>query len=87
MSALLVGYAPCSTDAQDLTAQRDALGALGVAADGVPCGDARGRHGGFSTTRGLSSRTADLPFPPQDGLAVSRSGGLLEDRLLQSSGR
>lgn len=30
MSALLVGYARCSTDAQDLTAQRDALATLGV---------------------------------------------------------
>src|ERR1700675_4949995 len=27
---MLVGYAGCSTDAQDLTAQRDALTALGV---------------------------------------------------------
>jgi len=27
---LLIGYARCSTDAQDLTAQRDALAALGV---------------------------------------------------------
>jgi DNA invertase Pin-like site-specific DNA recombinase len=33
MSALLVGYARCSTDQQDLTAQRDALLGLGVAAD------------------------------------------------------
>ncbi len=30
MSALLVGYARCSTDQQDLTAQRDALFAMGV---------------------------------------------------------
>jgi DNA invertase Pin-like site-specific DNA recombinase len=28
---MLVGYARCSTDAQDLTAQRDALTALGPA--------------------------------------------------------
>jgi DNA invertase Pin-like site-specific DNA recombinase len=27
---MLIGYAPCSTDEQDLTAQRDALAALGV---------------------------------------------------------
>jgi DNA invertase Pin-like site-specific DNA recombinase len=27
---MLVGYARCSTDAQDLTAQRNALTALGV---------------------------------------------------------
>lgn len=30
MSALLVGYARCSTDHQDLAAQRDGLLALGV---------------------------------------------------------
>ena len=30
MSALLVGYARCSTDQQDLTAQRDGLLAMGV---------------------------------------------------------
>jgi DNA invertase Pin-like site-specific DNA recombinase len=35
MSGLLVGYARVSTDAQDLTAQRDALDQLGVAADRV----------------------------------------------------
>ena len=33
MSALLVGYARCSTDQQDLTAQRDALSGLGVEVD------------------------------------------------------
>jgi DNA invertase Pin-like site-specific DNA recombinase len=30
MAALLIGYARCSTDQQDLTAQRDGLAALGV---------------------------------------------------------
>jgi DNA invertase Pin-like site-specific DNA recombinase len=35
MSALLVGYARCSTDQQDLTAQRDALRGLGVEADRI----------------------------------------------------
>ena len=31
MAALLIVYATCSTDQQDLTAQRDGLTALGVA--------------------------------------------------------
>ncbi len=31
MAALLIGYARCSTDQQDLTAQRNGLTALGVA--------------------------------------------------------
>jgi hypothetical protein len=35
MSALLVGYARCSTDQQDLTAQRDALLGLGVDAERI----------------------------------------------------
>jgi DNA invertase Pin-like site-specific DNA recombinase len=34
-AGLLVGYARCSTDTQDLTAQRDALAGLGVAADRI----------------------------------------------------
>jgi DNA invertase Pin-like site-specific DNA recombinase len=35
MAALLIGYARCSTDQQDLTAQREGLAALGVAANRV----------------------------------------------------
>jgi DNA invertase Pin-like site-specific DNA recombinase len=35
MSALLVGYARCSTDQPDLTAQRDGLSGLGVQADRI----------------------------------------------------
>lgn len=35
MSALLVGYAQCSTDQQNLTAQRDALLGLAVQADRI----------------------------------------------------
>jgi hypothetical protein len=33
MAALLIGYARVSSDAQDLTVQREAMAALGVAAD------------------------------------------------------
>jgi DNA invertase Pin-like site-specific DNA recombinase len=35
MSALLVGYARCSTDTQDLSAQRDGLAKLGVATERI----------------------------------------------------
>jgi DNA invertase Pin-like site-specific DNA recombinase len=35
MTATLIGYARCSTDEQDLTAQRDVLAGLGVAEDRV----------------------------------------------------
>ncbi len=35
MNAPLVGYARCSTDQQDLTAQRDGLTRLGVASERI----------------------------------------------------
>jgi DNA invertase Pin-like site-specific DNA recombinase len=35
MTALLIGYARCSTDEQDLTVQREGLAALGVTADRI----------------------------------------------------
>ena len=35
MSETLIGYARCSTDAQDLTAQRDRLRELGVAEERI----------------------------------------------------
>ena len=35
MTALLIGYARCSTDAQDLTAQREGLTRLGVQSDRI----------------------------------------------------
>ena len=36
MSGLLIGYARVTTDERDLTAQRDALTALGVAPERIP---------------------------------------------------
>jgi hypothetical protein len=50
MSALLVGYARCSTDQQDLTAQREALRAMGVEPERIyvdhgPTGTNRERPG------------------------------------------
>ena len=35
MAAMLIGYARCSTDNQDLAAQRDGLAALGVDAERI----------------------------------------------------
>ena len=49
MDALLIGYARVSTDEQDLTAQRDALAALGA------------RVSGFWNTAG-SRRAPRLPY-------------------------
>ena len=46
MSAQLIGYARCSTDEQDLTAQRDRLAELGVAEDRIYLD-----HGLTGTTR------------------------------------
>ena len=43
MNELLVGYARVSTEEQDLTAQPNALAALGVGADRI-CPDQRGGH-------------------------------------------
>src|SRR3954451_24418920 len=57
MSALLVGYARCSTDQQDLTAQRDALLALGVRAERIYVD-----HGLTGTNRERPGRGA--PWPP-----------------------
>jgi DNA invertase Pin-like site-specific DNA recombinase len=75
MSATLVGYARCSTDEQDLTAQRDALAALSVPEDRIYLDH------GFSGTR------RDRPGLAQ-ALAAVRSGDTFTvtklDRLARS---
>ena len=70
-----IGYARCSTDRQDLTAQKEALGTLGVAADRI------------YTDHGLTGTKKDRPGLAQ-ALAAVRSGDTLVvpklDRLARS---
>ena len=72
---LLIGYARCSTDTQDLTAQRDALAGLGVAEDRVYVD--HGLTGTNRTRPGL-----------REALAAGRAGDTLVvtklDRLARS---
>ena len=75
MSALLVGYARCSTDQQDLTAQRDGLLGLGVEADRI------------YVDHGLTGTNRERPGL-REALAACRSGDTLVvtklDRLARS---
>ena len=75
MSGILVGYARCSTDDQDLTAQRDGLAALGVAGDRI------------YVDHGLTGATRDRPGL-REALAACRAGDTLVvtklDRLARS---
>ncbi len=75
MSALLVGYARCSTDQQDLTAQRDALAGLGVAAERI------------YVDHGLTGTNRERPGL-REALAACRAGDTLVvtklDRLARS---
>src|SRR4051812_4624634 len=75
MSALLVGYARCSTDQQDLTAQRDGLLALGVEAERI------------YVDHGLTGTNRDRPGL-REALAACRAGDTLVvtklDRLARS---
>ena len=75
MNALLVGYARCSTDQQDLTAQRDGLRGLGVEADRIYVD-----HGLTGTNRERPGRREEL--------AACRTGDTLVvtklDRLARS---
>ena len=75
MAALLIGYARVSTDEQDLTVQRDALAALGVAADRI------------YVDHGLTGTNRERPGL-QVALAACRAGDTLVvtklDRLARS---
>lgn len=75
MTATLIGYARCSTDRQDLAAQRDALFALGVAEERI------------YTDKGFTGTNRDRPGLAQ-ALAAVRSGDTLVvpklDRLARS---
>lgn len=75
MSALLVGYARCSTDTQDLTAQQDGLIRLGVAPERV------------YVDHGLTGTNRERPGL-REALAACRAGDTLVvtklDRLARS---
>lgn len=75
MTELLIGYARVSTDGQDLTAQRDALDRLGVAAERI------------YVDHGLTGSNRDRPGL-RTALAVCREGDTLVvtklDRLARS---
>jgi len=75
MDALLIGYARVSTDEQDLTAQRDALGGLGVAGERI------------YVDHGLTGTNRDRPGL-REALAACRDGDTLVvtklDRLARS---
>lgn len=75
MAALLIGYARCSTDQQDLTAQRDALAALGVASARI------------YVDHGLTGTNRDRPGL-REAMAACREGDTLVvaklDRLARS---
>ena len=75
MTALLIGYARCSTDQQDLTAQRDGLVARGVAANRI------------YVDHGLTGTNKERPGL-REALAACREGDTLVvtklDRLARS---
>ena len=75
MSALLVGYARCFTEQQDLTAQRDALAKLGVTLERI------------YLDHGLTGTNRERPGL-REALAACRAGDTLVvtklDRLARS---
>ncbi len=74
MSALLVGYARCSTDQQDLTAKHDALLGLGVEADRI------------YVDHGLTGTNRERPGL-REALAACRAGDTLVVTKLDRLGR
>src|SRR6266446_4294596 len=64
MATMLIGYARCSTGNQDLTAQRDALTALGVKPNRI------------YVDHGLTGRNRDRPGL-REALAACRAGDTL----------
>jgi hypothetical protein len=75
MAALLIGYARCSTDQQDLTAQHDGLTALGVS------------PGRIYVDHGLTGTSRDRPGL-REAMAACREGDtLVVAKLDPSPGR
>ena len=75
MTETLIGYARCSTDRQDLTAQRQALAELGVAPERI------------YTDKGLTGTSRARPGLDQDMAAVRKGDTLVVpklDRLVRS---
>ncbi len=74
MAALLIGYARCSTDQQDLTAQRDGLIGLGVPANRIYVdhgltGHQPGTPGAAGSARGVPGFGDTLVVTKLDRLA------------------
>ena len=69
MTGTLIGYARCSTDKQDLTAQRHALAELGVSADRI------------YTDHGLTGTSRDRPGLAQARAAVRAGDTLVAPKL------
>ena len=74
MAALLIGYARCSTDEQDLTVQREGLAALGVTPDRI------------YVDHGLTGCDRDRPGL-REALATCRDGDTLVDTKLDRLAR
>ena len=72
MAALLIGYARCSTDQQDLTAQHDGLTALGVSPARI------------YVDHGLTGTTRDPARPAEGDGGLPRRRGDQLDRLARS---